>query len=112
MVGSGFLPGPSRPVEVTVIRGLTLMSWSQTAWHERRTWPRRSRLWGTWGGAAGSPAGPRLGHAHPPLPRAAAPPEKAAALGDVELGLRHPVGLAFQVLDAAGSAFGVGATAV
>jgi len=31
MLGSGFLPGPSRPVEVTVIRCLTLTSWSQTA---------------------------------------------------------------------------------
>ena len=38
--------------------------------------------------------------------------EKAAALEDVELGLRHHVGLAFYVLDPAGGAFRVGAAAV
>jgi hypothetical protein len=39
-------------------------------------------------------------------------PEKVAALEDVELGLRHPVGLAFQVLDAAGGALRVSAATV
>ena len=39
-------------------------------------------------------------------------PEKVAALEYLELGLRHPVGLAFKELDAAGGAFRVGAAAV
>jgi hypothetical protein len=39
-------------------------------------------------------------------------PEKVAALKDVELGLRHPVGLALDVLDPAGGAFGVSAATV
>jgi hypothetical protein len=39
-------------------------------------------------------------------------PEKIAALEKVEFGLRDLVGLAFQVLDPAGGAFGVDAASV
>src|SRR4028118_2188416 len=113
MFGSGFLPGPSRPVEATVMRGLTLTSWSQTAWQERRTRPGRSRPRRTSRSACAAPlgaAGRAAGAGR--VAGEADLAEKVAALEDVELGLRHPVGLAFQVLDPAGGALRVGAAAV
>ncbi len=39
--GSGLPPRTPSPEEVTDIKTRTFTSWSQRAWHERRTCPRR-----------------------------------------------------------------------
>src|SRR5829696_7613695 len=41
---SGCGPGPSRPVELTVINTRTFLSWSLRVWHESLTCPRRLRF--------------------------------------------------------------------